>query len=188
MNRTFRNKQDGLMVGYASLHENLLAALAEYTSSDQQHRPMGRDLDDALVKVRDLVDVLGNILLAGYPWRENLRPRAPRVYRETVLGATNYLRDPPLNQSADPEGSGRGRGVRLRAAAGYRRDAGAADEAASPAGRTGRPFRPRGWLPTDGSVARRPGGRRAMGAVLPVSGVRRCRRPWARSSCRWSGW
>ncbi|MGI8335261.1 type I restriction endonuclease subunit R [Actinomadura scrupuli] len=105
VNRTFRNKQDGLMVGYAPLHENLLAALAEYTSDDQHNKPMGRELDDALDKVRDLVDVLGNTLLAGYPWRENLRAKNPKAYRDTVLGATNYLRDPknPLNQVTDPE-------------------------------------------------------------------------------------
>ncbi|MEV5752465.1 type I restriction endonuclease subunit R [Actinoallomurus sp. NPDC052308] len=105
VNRTFRNKQDGLMVGYAPLHENLLAALAEYTTSDQRSKPMGRDLDDALAKVRDLVDVLGNILLAGYPWRENLRSKGPHAYRDTLAGATNYLRDPqnPLNQPDDPE-------------------------------------------------------------------------------------
>jgi type I restriction enzyme, R subunit len=104
VNRTFRNKQDGLMVGYAPLHENLLAALAEYTGDDQQTKPMGRDLDDALAKVRDLVDVLGNTLLAGYPWREKLQSKSPKAYRDTALGATNYLRDPknPLNQVTDP--------------------------------------------------------------------------------------
>jgi type I restriction enzyme R subunit len=105
VNRTLRNKQDGLMVGYAPLHENLLAALAEYTSADQQAKPMGRELDDALDKVRDIVDVLGNTLLAGYPWRQNLQAKSPKAYRDTVLGATNYLRDPtnPLNQVTDPE-------------------------------------------------------------------------------------
>jgi type I site-specific restriction-modification system R (restriction) subunit len=36
VNRTYRNKQDGLLVGYAPLTENLYAALAEYTPSDQK--------------------------------------------------------------------------------------------------------------------------------------------------------
>ena len=105
VNRTFRNKHDGLMVGYAPLHENLLAALAEYTGDDQQTKPMGRELDDALAKVHDLVDVLGNTLLAGYPWREELRSKSPKAYRDTVLGVTNHLRGPqnPLNQVTDPE-------------------------------------------------------------------------------------
>ena len=106
VNRTFRNKQDGLLVGYAPLHEKLLAALAEYTSADQQSKPMGRELEDALAKVRDIVDVLGNTLLAGYPWRENRKAKGnPRAYRDTVQGAANYVWDPknPLNQVADPE-------------------------------------------------------------------------------------
>jgi type I restriction enzyme R subunit len=105
VNRTLRNKQDGLMVGYAPLHENLLAALAEYTSADRQAKPMGRELDDALDKVRDIVDVLGNTLLAGYPWRQNIAAKSPKAYRDTIHGTTNYLRDPknPLNQVTDPE-------------------------------------------------------------------------------------
>ena len=32
VNRTFRDKQDGLLVGYAPLTESLYAALAEYTA------------------------------------------------------------------------------------------------------------------------------------------------------------
>ena len=52
VNRTFRNKQDGLLVGYAPLTENLYAALAEYTASDQNTKPIGKDIDDAVAKVR----------------------------------------------------------------------------------------------------------------------------------------
>ena len=56
VNRTFRDKQDGLLVGYAPLTENLYAALAEYTADDQRHQPLGRDIDEALAQVRDLHD------------------------------------------------------------------------------------------------------------------------------------
>ncbi|MFI0445121.1 type I restriction endonuclease subunit R [Actinomadura sp. 6N118] len=99
VNRTFRNKQDGLMVGYAPLHENLLRALAEYTTTDQQTKPMGRDLEDALGKVRDIIEVLGN-MLDGYPWRESLQAKSPTAYRDTILGAANHVWDDrhPLNQ------------------------------------------------------------------------------------------
>ena len=41
VNRTFRNKQDGLLVGYAPLTENLYEALAEYTARDQNTKPHG---------------------------------------------------------------------------------------------------------------------------------------------------
>jgi type I restriction enzyme R subunit len=34
VNRTFRDKQDGLLVGYAPITQNLHEALAEYTQSD----------------------------------------------------------------------------------------------------------------------------------------------------------
>ena len=69
VNRTFRNKQDGLLVGYAPLTENLYAALAEYTARDQNTKPMGRDIDDAVAKVQDLLAVIGDEILTGYDWR-----------------------------------------------------------------------------------------------------------------------
>ena len=69
VNRTFRNKQDGLLVGYAPLTENLYEALAEYTARDQTTKPIGRDIDDAVAKVQDLLDMIGDEILAGYDWR-----------------------------------------------------------------------------------------------------------------------
>lgn len=44
VNRTYRGKQDGLLVAYAPLAENLDKALAEYTDADQQAKPVGRDI------------------------------------------------------------------------------------------------------------------------------------------------
>jgi type I restriction enzyme, R subunit len=44
VNRTYRDKQDGLLVGYAPLTENLYTALAEYTAEDQQTKPLGGTL------------------------------------------------------------------------------------------------------------------------------------------------
>ena len=69
VNRTFRDKQDGLLVGYAPLTENLYEALAEYTARDQNTKPLGRDIDDAIAKVQDLLAVIGDEILAGYDWR-----------------------------------------------------------------------------------------------------------------------
>jgi type I restriction enzyme R subunit len=105
VNRTFRGKEDGLLVGYAPLTENLYAALAEYTASDQQVRPLGRDIDEALAKVADLHDVIGTVILAGYDWRGDLAAKSPKAYLNAVLGAVNYLRDPknPENQPAEGE-------------------------------------------------------------------------------------
>ena len=48
VNRTFRGKQDGLLVAYAPLAENLNKALAEYSTEDREHRPVGRDVAEAV--------------------------------------------------------------------------------------------------------------------------------------------
>ena len=94
VNRTFRDKQDGLLVGYAPLTENLYAALAEYTANDQTTKPLGRDIEDALSKVRDLHDTIGNVILSGYDWRAKRAERHPKAFLNAVLGTVNYLRDP----------------------------------------------------------------------------------------------
>jgi type I restriction enzyme R subunit len=103
VNRTFRDKQDGLLVGYAPLTESLYAALAEYTATDQQTKPLGRDIDEAISRARDLLDTIGNVILAGYDWRAVKAVKSQRAYVNAVLGTVNYLRDPatPGNQVAE---------------------------------------------------------------------------------------
>jgi type I restriction enzyme R subunit len=102
VNRTFRNKQDGLLVGYAPVTENLYAALAEYSEQDQNVRPQGRDIDEAVAKVRDMLAVIGDEILSGYDWRSARSGKSPKAYLEAVLGAVNYLRD-PLTPGNDEE-------------------------------------------------------------------------------------
>ena len=94
VNRTFRGKQDGLLVGYAPLEGNLLEAIAEYTDHDRATRPLGHDLDEALSKVRELQDIIGNTILGGYDWRAALAAQSPRAYLEAILGTLEHLRDP----------------------------------------------------------------------------------------------
>jgi type I restriction enzyme R subunit len=105
VNRTFRGKQDGLLVGYAPLTENLYEALAEYSARDQNTRPMGRDIDDAVAKVQDLIDVIGEEIMSGYDWRAQRADKGPKAHLNAILGAVNYLRDPatPGNQVAEDE-------------------------------------------------------------------------------------
>jgi type I restriction enzyme R subunit len=95
VNRTFRVKQDGLLVGYAPITQSLHDALAEYTANDRDSKPVGRDVDEALAGVRDLLDVICKIL-AGYDWRGVLAGRSAQGFRNAVRGAVNYLRDPQL--------------------------------------------------------------------------------------------
>ncbi|WP_444664473.1 type I restriction endonuclease subunit R [Cellulomonas sp. CW35] len=127
VNRTFRGKQDGLLVAYAPLADNLHAALAEYTVSDQETRPVGRPVDEAVDLVGQLLDRL-DTLLDGYDWRARLRQGDRRAYVAAVLGAVDYLRRPdtPPVTSSDGEES--------RVAA-YRREAGRLARAWAIAGR-----------------------------------------------------
>ena len=105
VNRTFRDKQDGLLVGYAPLTDNLYKALAEYTTRDQETKPMGRDLERALDEVKNLHDVIGNVILAGYDWRAKLAVKGEKSFLHAVMGAIEFLRNPatPGNQVEDGE-------------------------------------------------------------------------------------
>ncbi|MBK8468228.1 MAG: type I restriction endonuclease subunit R [Actinomycetales bacterium] len=108
VNRTFRGKQDGLLVAYAPLAENLQKALAEYTPQDQAKRPMGKDLGEAVELTRSLLAKL-DTLLAGYPWRTDFADRAARgdraAYAHVVRRAVNHLRDPATAGNQVPDGS-----------------------------------------------------------------------------------
>jgi type I restriction enzyme R subunit len=115
VNRTFRAKQDGLLVGYAPLTESLYAALAEYSAADQKTKPLGRDLDDALAQVRELYDTISNAILARYDWRGRLASGRPRVFINTVLGAVEFLRSPE-NPDNQVEGEELSAGDRFRQA------------------------------------------------------------------------
>ena len=111
VNRTFRGKQDGLLVAYAPLAENLHNALAEYTPQDQAKKPMGKDLTEAVALTRGLLAEL-DVLLAGYDWRKDYADRAARgdkaAYAHVVRRAVNYLRDPatPGNQPREDDADG----------------------------------------------------------------------------------
>lgn len=106
VNRTFRGKQDGLLVAYAPLADNLARALAEYTETDQQAKPVGRSIDEALALVTELLGRL-RVLLSGYDWRAGLARTGPRAYIAAVFGGVEYLRRPdsPGNQPAEGEES-----------------------------------------------------------------------------------
>ncbi|MDJ0355600.1 type I restriction endonuclease subunit R [Paenarthrobacter sp. PH39-S1] len=99
VNRTFRGKQDGLLVAYAPLAENLASALAEYSDSDRAKKPVGKNIDDAVALVHDLLTNLRG-LLAGHDWRSALLKGGPKAFLNATTGAVNYLRDPltPGNQ------------------------------------------------------------------------------------------
>ena len=104
VNRTFRGKQDGLLVSYAPLVDNLNAAFAEYSATDQEARPMGRSIDEAVALTERLLDELGT-LTSGLDWRARLKGDPKRGWLSAVLAMTAYLRNPatPGNQVAEGE-------------------------------------------------------------------------------------
>jgi type I restriction enzyme R subunit len=104
VNRTFRNKQDGLLVGYAPVTENLYEALAEYTEQDRNVRPQGKDIDEAIGRVRDLLAVIEDEILAGYDWRSVRDGASPKAYLNAILGAVNFLRSPASSGNQVAEG------------------------------------------------------------------------------------
>jgi type I restriction enzyme R subunit len=106
VNRTFRGKEDGLLVSYAPLVDNLGRALAEYSPTDQATKPMGRDIDQAVGVATDLLTQL-EALAAGYDWRAKLKGDPKKGWQQAALGLTAYLRNPatPGNQVGEGEES-----------------------------------------------------------------------------------
>ncbi|BCN62846.1 DEAD/DEAH box helicase [Prescottella equi] len=106
VNRTFRGKEDGLLVAYAPVADNLAQALAEYTASDRERKPIGKDIGAAIDTAKDLIRILENIL-HGFDWREQLQKPGPRAYFDAANATVNYLRDPrhPENQVGDGQES-----------------------------------------------------------------------------------
>ncbi|GHG46363.1 DEAD/DEAH box helicase [Flavimobilis marinus] len=93
VNRTFRGKQDGLLVAYAPLADNLANALAEYTATDQETKPIGRSVDDAVALTEELLGRVREVL-AGHDWRARAARPGPRAFISAVNSTVNYLRDP----------------------------------------------------------------------------------------------
>ncbi len=104
VNRTFRQKNAGLLVGYAPLADNLQKALSEYTQRDQENKPLGREATDAVALVRELLAKI-DLMLSGYNWHAKIVPGKAKSLLNAATGAVAYLRNPatPGNQVAEGE-------------------------------------------------------------------------------------
>ncbi|MCW2748374.1 MAG: type restriction endonuclease subunit, partial [Nocardioidaceae bacterium] len=104
VNRTYRGKESGLLVAYAPLADNLAKALAEYSPTDQERKPLGRDIDDAIELTLGLLHSLAE-LLAGYDWRAVIVRGGAKAYYSAATGAAAYLRNPatPGNTASGEE-------------------------------------------------------------------------------------
>jgi type I restriction enzyme R subunit len=108
VNRTFRGKDAGLLLGYAPVADNLQRALTEHSKPDQEGKPLGRDVSEAVTLTEHLLAEI-DTALKPFDWRGRLN-RARRAgrrdaYRSTALEVTNWLRSPgtPGNRPEDGE-------------------------------------------------------------------------------------
>lgn len=101
VNRTFRGKEAGLLVGYAPLADNLRDALAEYSATDQAEKPMGKEIGEAAELAKVLLTQLDETT-ADYDWRGKLLAGWKHV--KVTTGLANHLRaSRPPASSADTE-------------------------------------------------------------------------------------
>ncbi|WP_263167198.1 type I restriction endonuclease subunit R [Streptomyces sp. SCSIO ZS0520] len=104
VNRRFRGKQDGLLVGYAPLTDNLTKALREYSDQDRKDQTLGADIERAVTEVKNEIATIKG-LLAGSRWKEWLADTGRPDTRKRALRLTaDFLRDPknPGNKVEPP--------------------------------------------------------------------------------------
>jgi type I restriction enzyme R subunit len=93
VNRPFRDKPAGLIVDYIGVTQQLTDALSEYTRTDQDERPIGASVTEAVEVVREQHAVISGIL-RDYDWRDVLFSGSRTARVDATLGVVNYLRDP----------------------------------------------------------------------------------------------
>jgi len=103
VNRTFRGKEDGLLVAYAPLADNLQKALSEYTQQDQESKPLGRNAEEAVALTKTLMATLGE-LLSGFDWKAALHGGGKRPFLRAVHKTVEYVRDPATPGNRVPDG------------------------------------------------------------------------------------
>lgn len=110
VNRTYRGKDNGLLVGYAPLVENLERALAEYSARDQERQPVGRHTEE---QAHLAVQLLGQLdALVPFDWRAELAATSsPTAFitvvakaADTLLSAASRQTDPGGRDGGDSQG------------------------------------------------------------------------------------
>jgi type I restriction enzyme R subunit len=120
VNRTFRGKEDGPLVAYAPLADNLQKALSEYTQQDRESKPLGRDAEEAVALTETLMATLGE-LLSGFDWKAVLHGGGKRAFLHAVHKTVEYVRAPATPGRAGRKASDSGlRGSPPRLAPGSR--------------------------------------------------------------------
>ncbi|MDF8263739.1 type I restriction endonuclease subunit R [Luteipulveratus flavus] len=102
VNRTFRGKEEGLLVAYAPVADNLTKALAEYTVAGgrDQRDAVGRGVEEAVELALDLVVKL-RALVAPVDWKGIWSADPKRGFAHAVQATTNFLRTATPGQGDD---------------------------------------------------------------------------------------
>ncbi|MGP5693416.1 type I restriction endonuclease subunit R [Corynebacterium variabile] len=103
VNRTYRGKQDGLLVAYAPLIDNLAKALSEFTSdaAASGRKVVGQTAEEAEEIVRDVLVELD--ALVGVDWRSIAGANERSGMVTAIKTATTKLRSPRTPGNTDPE-------------------------------------------------------------------------------------
>ncbi|NLE82000.1 MAG: type I restriction endonuclease subunit R, partial [Rhodococcus sp.] len=103
VNRTYRGKQDGLLVAYAPLADNLTKALKEFTrdTAITGERVVGQTAEEAAQIVHDLLASLAE--LVGDEWKQIYNSDPKKGWVKAVLSVTTKLRSPLTPGNTDPE-------------------------------------------------------------------------------------
>jgi type I restriction enzyme, R subunit len=103
VNRTYRGKQDGLLVAYAPLAENLTKALAEFTRDTAQtgERTVGQSAEEAALIVHDLLASLTG--LVGDDWKATYNADRTKGWINAVSATTAMLRSPLTPGNTEPD-------------------------------------------------------------------------------------
>lgn len=103
VNRTFKGKEDGLLVAYSPLADNLSKALAEFTAQSDRApaKRVAQNTDDAVEIVLEIVDQLRE--LVGEEWKAILNSDEVRGWIRAVTSVTSRLRSPQTVGNSDPE-------------------------------------------------------------------------------------
>lgn len=91
VNRTFKDKQGGLVVDYIGIAEDLKSALADYTQRDRDNEEMGEDLRIKAIPAMRAEHSIVDALLHGYNWRSVVEAGGPHAFINALAGALDHL-------------------------------------------------------------------------------------------------
>ncbi|MBB2890807.1 type I restriction endonuclease subunit R [Flexivirga oryzae] len=118
VNRTYKQKPDGLLVAYAPIAEDLSRALEEFTVAGgrDQRDAVGKDVAAAGELLHDLVDQIRE-MVAGVDWKQIIAADPKRGWIVAARQVVDHLRSPATAGNASDDGS-------LPLAAAYRKASG----------------------------------------------------------------